>query len=114
MSETAGATVHADHGGHDVEAIRKHVKVYIAVFVALLVLTMVTVAVSYLHLDVQKAIAVALAIATIKASLVAAYFMHLINERKLIYWVLLLTVVFFGLVMALPTFTDVDMMKMGG
>ena len=37
------------------------------------------------------AIAVALFVATIKGSLVACYFMHLISEKKLIYAVLALT-----------------------
>ena len=32
-------------------------------------------------------------IATVKGALVAGYFMHLISERKLIYWVLGFTVV---------------------
>ena len=41
------------------------------------------------------AVTVALLVATIKGSLVACYFMHLISEKKLIYAVLALTVVFF-------------------
>lgn len=112
--DAAGTTTHAGHDGHGVEEIKKHVKVYIAVFIALMVLTVATVLVSYLQLDTHKAIAVALAIATVKAGLVAAYFMHLVSERKLIYYVLVLTIVFFVVLMAVPTFTDVDMMKMGG
>jgi cytochrome c oxidase subunit 4 len=84
------------------ESIKKHVRTYILVFVALMALTIVTVAVSSLHLSVGKAIAVALFVATIKASLVASYFMHLISERKLIYWTLILTAVFFAALMFLP------------
>ena len=34
------------------EDIKKHVRVYISVFVALMALTLITVAVSYLHLSV--------------------------------------------------------------
>lgn len=79
---------------HSVD-IKKHVRVYIIVFVALGVLTAVTVLVSYLHLSVAGAVTLALIIATVKASLVACYFMHLISEKKLIYWVLSLTAVFF-------------------
>ena len=112
--DAAGTTTHAGHDGHGAEEIKKHVKTYIAVFIALMVLTVATVLVSYLQLDTHKAIAVALAIATVKAGLVAAYFMHLVSERKLIYYVLVLTIVFFVVLMAVPTFTDVDMMKMGG
>lgn len=87
----------------NVDEIRKHVRTYIVVFVALMGLTIVTVAVSYLHLDVKWAIAVALFIATIKGSLVAGFFMHLISERKLIYATLILTFVFFIALMVLPT-----------
>ena len=85
--------------------IDKHVKVYITVFVALMVLTVITVAISYLHLPVALAVTVALLVATVKGSLVACYFMHLISEKKLIYAVLLLTVVFFIALLALPVVT---------
>jgi cytochrome c oxidase subunit 4 len=88
--------------------IDKHVKTYILVFVSLMVLTLVTVSVSYLHLPVHQAITVALVIATVKGSLVACYFMHLISEKKLILWFLVLTVVFFLVLLALPAFTVAD------
>jgi cytochrome c oxidase subunit 4 len=88
--------------------IRKHVRAYIAVFVALLALTLVTVAVSYLHLEVGAAVTVALIVATVKGGLVASYFMHLISERRIIYASLLLTVVFFAALMWLPIFSASD------
>jgi cytochrome c oxidase subunit 4 len=88
--------------------IKKHVRTYIVVFVALLALTIVTVTVSYMHLNVAAAITVALIIATIKGSLVASYFMHLISEKKLIYAALILTVVFFAVLMWLPIFAHSD------
>ncbi len=81
-----------DAHAHD---IKKEVNRYILVFVALMILTVVTVAVKYLHLSIGQAIIVALIIATIKGALVACYFMHLISEKKLIYSVLTLTVIFF-------------------
>jgi cytochrome c oxidase subunit 4 len=104
------ATDHAitsEHGdlGHSAAEIDKHVKVYITVFVALMALTLITVAVSYLHLSTPVAIAVALFIATIKGSLVACYFMHLISEKKLIYAVLIITVIKFVALMVLPVVT---------
>ena len=49
------------------------------------------------------AVIVALIIASFKGSLVAAVFMHLSHERKAIYWVLLLTVLFFIVLMAIPS-----------
>lgn len=88
--------------GNSVEEIKRETRVYILVFVALAVLTLVTVGVSYLHLGPGAAIALALFIATIKGSLVAAYFMHLLSERKLVYAVLILTLVFFVALLLLP------------
>ncbi|MBI5473422.1 MAG: cytochrome C oxidase subunit IV family protein [Ignavibacteriae bacterium] len=95
------------------EDITKSVRKYIVVFVALMGLTIVTVAISYLHLNVGAAILFALAVATVKASLVASYFMHLISERKIVYWTLALTVVFFLLLMLLPISADQDSTRLG-
>jgi cytochrome c oxidase subunit 4 len=85
--------------------IDRQVKIYITVFVALMALTLVTVAVSYLHLPPPMAIAVALFVATVKGSLVACYFMHLISERRLVYAVLAITAIKFIALLALPAFT---------
>ncbi len=91
-----------------VEDIKKHVKVYIMVFAALMVLTVVTVGVAYLTLAVPLAITVALVIATVKGSLVASYFMHLVSEKSPIYWTLLLTAAFFLVLMFVPLFAMLD------
>jgi len=88
--------------------IDHHVRIYITVFVALMVLTIVTVAVSRFHLPVPIAVSLALLVATIKGSLVACYFMHLISEKKLIIAVLALTAVFFIALLALPILTVHD------
>jgi len=93
---------------HTHDDIKKHVRTYIAVFVALLALTIVTVAVSYLHLSTVPAIIVALVVASVKGSLVACYFMHLISEKKVIYFTLILTAVFFVVLMSLPIFAHSD------
>ena len=85
--------------------IDRHVRIYITVFVALMVLTIVTVAIAELHLPVHIAVTVELLVATVKGSLVACYFMHLISEKKLIYAVLILTVAFFVPLLALPVLT---------
>jgi cytochrome c oxidase subunit 4 len=96
---TSGHDAAPPGGHHDID-IDKHVRTYIIVFVSLMVLTLVTVAVGYAGLPIRQAVVVALLIASIKGSLVACYFMHLISERKLIYWVLALTVfMFIGLLM---------------
>jgi cytochrome c oxidase subunit 4 len=78
------------------------ITMYLYVFGALLILTVVTVLVSYWHLPKIPAIALGLAIATVKASLVAAFFMHLKGERTLIYSLLALTIVFCAALYILP------------
>ena len=90
------------------EDVKKQVRVYISVFVALMALTIVTVAVSSFHLGVAAAVTVALIIATVKASLVASYFMHLISEKKVIYATLVLTLLFFLALMLLPISHHLD------
>jgi cytochrome c oxidase subunit 4 len=87
---------------HSAEEIKKETRVYVLVFVALAALTVITVAVSTLDLSAGAAVAVALFIAAIKGSLVAAFFMHLISERKLVMAVLILTLIFFLALIFLP------------
>jgi cytochrome c oxidase subunit 4 len=101
MTSDHAASMTDDHAAD----IDRHVRIYITVFVALMVLTIITVAISRVHLAVPIAVTVALLVATIKGSLVACYFMHLISEKKLIYAVLLLTVAFFIALLALPVVT---------
>ena len=81
--------------GNDQAHIEEHIKVYLTVFGALAVLTILTVSASYLEVSNTEAIFFALTIATIKASLVAGYFMHLITEKQRIVWILILTFFFF-------------------
>jgi cytochrome c oxidase subunit IV len=91
--------------------IDRQVKGYILVFVTLMALTVVTVAVSRLHLPVATAVTIALVVASVKGGLVASYFMHLISERRLIYWVLGVTVAFFFAVLLLPLWGLYDPIK---
>ena len=86
---------------HSPEDIKKHVRTYLVVFGSLAVLTVVTVAVGYMELSIWPALIVALSIATLKSGLVAAHFMHLITERKMIYHLLILTFVFLGIMFIL-------------
>jgi cytochrome c oxidase subunit 4 len=86
---------------HSPEDIKKHVRTYLMVFGSLAVLTIVTVAVGYMELSIWPALIVALAIATLKSGLVAAHFMHLITEQKMILHLLILTFVFLGIMFIL-------------
>lgn len=81
---------------HDAHDIQKSVRRYLIVFAALLIGTILTVAVNAVDFhSIAITVAVALFIATIKAFLVAGYFMHLIDEKKMIYGILASTGFFF-------------------
>lgn len=88
--------------------VQQSVRSYMKVFAALLVCTIITVAASQLHFVVPVAIAIALLIATVKGSMVAAVFMHLSHEKQAIYGALLLTFVFFVVLMVVPLLTMAD------
>ena len=89
----------ASHGGDDHDHdIAAHVRTYLIIFGALLVGTVLTVA-------------VALFIASIKAFLVAGYFMHLLSEKKLVYGVLVLSAIFFVALMGLTLWGSNDLPK---
>jgi cytochrome c oxidase subunit IV len=70
--------------------------VLIAVFLALIVLTVVTVAASYLPLG-DLEIWIAMGVATVKAALVAAYFMHLRYDNPLNAVLFVIGLLFVGL-----------------
>ncbi|MEK6797542.1 MAG: cytochrome C oxidase subunit IV family protein [Planctomycetota bacterium] len=92
---------HADVSGH--------VKMYIAVFAALAIGTIVTVLASTVDLGGHWNVAVAMAIAAVKASLVAAIFMHLKWESASVIWItLLFCAIFLVVLMALPVLTSGD------
>ena len=78
MGDSHAQTNDSGHAhGHDIQAA---VRKYLMVFGALLVGTAVTVTMYYVYLpSVAVTIVVALFIASIKGSLVACYFMHLIS-----------------------------------
>lgn len=91
---------------HSPEEIKKNQKTFWTVGGILLVLTVLTVAVSYFHLPIAAAVLVGMLVASLKGGLVAGIFMHLIAERKVIYQLLILTIVFFIALMALPILTE--------
>ena len=75
--------------------VQKHVKGYLVVGGLLLAFTAITVALSYVDFGTRKAnIGVAMLVATLKAGMVAAIFMHLAAEKRLIYRVLIFTGLF--------------------
>jgi caa(3)-type oxidase subunit IV len=92
----------------DPEAVKKSVRRYFMIGAALFTFTGITVAVNQVHLVIPLAIAVALIIAIVKGSMVGSVFMHLSHEKKWIYGALLLTAVFWLVLMSVPFFTMSD------
>ena len=92
-----------------------HIANYRKVFIFLLIGTAITVLASYMEFNVQNSIAgaifVGLTIAFIKGYLVAANFMHLNSEKKMIYWILLLTIFFLALLLFIPLLWDLNNMS---
>lgn len=77
---------------------------FIKIWLALLVLTGITVGVSYL--DMQRfTVFTAMLVATIKATLVILFFMHIRYERPIIKWMIVFTLVTFAVFIIL-TFSD--------
>lgn len=88
----AAQAAHDEHVAHDVS---KHIRAYLMVGLTLIVFTAITVGLSYVDFGTQKAnVAVAMLVATFKAALVAAIFMHLSNEKRMIYRILIFTAFF--------------------
>lgn len=77
------------------EELKKHIKLYALVGLVLLVFTGITVGVSYIDFGSTTInVFIGLAIATFKAGLVAAVFMHLNDERPTVYRILVFTCFF--------------------
>jgi caa(3)-type oxidase subunit IV len=78
-------------------SLNSYVRLCGVVFVIVLCTTSAMIATSFAHLGNGWTLKVALilAIAIVNAFLVAGYLMHLLSEKKLIYGVLIFTVLFF-------------------
>ena len=97
----------------DPAAIQKSVRSYMTVFVMLMIFTVITVAASRFQLAVPAAITLALIIAAMKGSMVGAVFMHLSHEKRWVYGTLLLTAVFFLVLLLVPLLTSLDTLAIG-
>jgi cytochrome c oxidase subunit IV len=80
------------------------VKILVGIWIALMVLTFVTVAVTWVEMGALN-LWVAMAIATLKASLVALYFMHLRYDRP-INAIVFITALFFVMLFVGLALTD--------
>ena len=95
---------HAGHGAHDDGAVHAHISsvpFYVAVFLGLLFLTCITVGQSYVDLGKLNIVLVIL-IATLKASLVVTFFMHLKWDNRFNALAFLSSLFFIGVFFAYP------------
>jgi len=90
---------------HDQPPYRGHTKTYVVVWLALLALTGITITVAGMHLGAFSMFT-SLLIASLKASLVLWFFMHLKYEEKLFKLMLLIPVATLTVVIGL-TFSDI-------
>src|SRR6516164_3601385 len=93
-------------GQYDVHAHISPTKFYVFILGILMTLTLLTVGVSYIHLGKLNLI-VAIVIASIKATLVVLFFMHLKYDNKFNALILIISLLFIGVFFAY-TLNDTD------
>lgn len=94
--------------------VRRSVKLYLGVLFALAVLTCLTVYVAHWRFaSLVGAIAIAMVIASVKGSLVASVFMHLMHEKRVIFVILALTFFFLIFLLLWPAMTSTNDMIHG-
>lgn len=99
-------TTHAHHDDGAVHAHVSSVPFYVAVFLGLLFFTVLTVGQSYVDLG-KLNIAIVILIASLKASLVVTFFMHLRWDNKFNALIFVATIFFIGIFFAY-TLNDTD------
>ena len=82
--------------------IKQEVKKHLVIYGFLLFLTAINFIVSKLSLLGEYTVVIVLTVALAQGVLIVCYFMHLISEKKLIHFVLILTVIFFLGLLLLP------------
>jgi cytochrome c oxidase subunit 4 len=80
-------------------------KIYFAVYAALVLLTLLTCGISFLHEAPAWHTVVGLTIASVKAALVALFFMHLISSGRVTWLVVLAALLWLAIMLGL-TLTD--------
>jgi cytochrome c oxidase subunit IV len=88
--------------------VQKHVRMYVGIFVGLIVMTLATVLFAHFVKSVNARITIAVVFALLQGFFSVAYLMHLNAEKRLIYIVLILTVVLFAPLILLPLLTTAD------
>jgi cytochrome c oxidase subunit 4 len=109
MSQIEAHAHAADHGDPSDGKVHAHISglaFYVGIFAALIAFTLLTVAISNVHLGKANLI-VAVVIASMKASLVVLFFMHLRYDNKFYSMILVVSLLFIGVFFAF-TLNDTD------
>jgi cytochrome c oxidase subunit 4 len=109
MADAKAHGAHDDHGHADDGMVHAHVssiKFYVLILAALMVLTLLTVGVASIHLG-KLNLAVAVVIASMKATLVVMFFMHLKYDNKFNATIFVSSLLFIGVFFAY-TLNDTD------
>ncbi|MEO7113643.1 MAG: cytochrome C oxidase subunit IV family protein [Polyangiaceae bacterium] len=109
MSEIVSTNQAEIHEHPDDGAVHAHIspwQFYVKIFLGLVCLTLLTIGVAYIHLGKLNLI-VAIVIATLKASLVVTFFMHLKYDNKFNALMFLSALLFIGIFFAY-TMNDTD------
>lgn len=96
------------------EAYKAYTRKCLVIFLAVVCGTGLMVGTSFASLTNGPRIALILAIACVNAFLVAVHLMHLISERRLVYTVLIFTVIFFVALMGLTMWAHADVPHLKG
>jgi cytochrome c oxidase subunit IV len=102
FSQPDSAAASAEPLAHVVDA-----RVLVAVFAGLIVLTAITVAVSYFDFGAMNLL-VAMSVATVKAALVALWFMHLRYDSPFYAFLFLVAIVFLGLFLSITMLDSIE------
>jgi cytochrome c oxidase subunit 4 len=98
-------STHTEHASNP----QAEARTYILTLVALLILTAITVGASYINFGSGNVV-IALAIATIKASIVALFFMHLLHDKPVNGIIAVTGFLFLGILLMFD-FIDIDSRK---
>ena len=82
------------------------IRTYLIIIVALIALTLLTVGISFLSLSTGWHLGFGLSVGVLKASLVALYFMHLIHCPRLMWMIVIVSLVWLLGVLMVLTYCD--------
>jgi cytochrome c oxidase subunit 4 len=98
-----------DSPEQELKDVKKRVQQHIIIAVGLALGSLMTLWTSQTDFgSFTRNVSITLGIASVQAFMIAAFFMHLLSEKKLIYWFLVLTAVFFVVMIGITFWARMD------